>query len=273
MPNFVHTRLEANNHNVAEIDLPEFPSEHSIKDNTKQVHLAVVDLDDDGLPLINGNSRGSSGASLVVPQCPTALHRPPSALSSHSAGSATSSSSHTTSASQNSSGSSGSLRSSASKLSGTSSMRIKQAMRKVHRRKRASSCDGSGADSDADGSSTHARRRAHAKELLRLDPASASARRSHFAQRANRGDVWFGPNDVITTDFCYGFISFAPTVALQLPGGLSFDLMKYWDGQPVRFVCCERPKGSVRATEGDAPWGRIFWCVAIEMVDTGEEDR
>lgn len=66
---------------------------------------------------------------------------------------------------------------------------------------------------------------------------------------------------MITTDFCYGFITF-PSLSLCLPGGISFDLNKYWDGQPVRFVCCARPPpgGSVSDTE-------VFWCVAIERVE------
>lgn len=59
--------------------------------------------------------------------------------------------------------------------------------------------------------------------------------------------------------------------------------MHYWDGQPVRFVCCQR-KGSVLNEdgsdggseddvdeEGDEPWGRVFWCVAIELAEDGEE--
>lgn len=65
-------------------------------------------------------------------------------------------------------------------------------------------------------------------------------------------------------DFCYGFINFTPTLSLQLPGGLSFDLMKYWDRQPVRFVCCKRKDSA--EIEGD-PWGRIFWCIAIDLVE------
>lgn len=125
----------------------------------------------------------------------------------------------------------------------------------------------------------------------------------------------FVEQDVITTDFCYGFLEFSPSLALKLPGGLSFDLMKYWDGQPVRFVCCERKhknkaeavgrsrkadaskpagdesgsenagnekekdneqksgnttngsgSGSGNDSDGE-PWGRIFWCVSIEIVD------
>jgi len=76
-------------------------------------------------------------------------------------------------------------------------------------------------------------------------------------------------------DFCYGFLEFSPNLALRLPGGVSFDLMKYWDGQPVRFVCCERKNKLENETHtpssGD-PWGRMFWCVQIELaVDEDEE--
>jgi hypothetical protein len=79
---------------------------------------------------------------------------------------------------------------------------------------------------------------------------------------------------VITTDFCYGFLSFSPTLSLQLPGGMSFDLMRYWDGQPVRFVCCDRKhasgensdRGEEEDDNDDVPWGKVFWCVAIELV-------
>jgi hypothetical protein len=65
-------------------------------------------------------------------------------------------------------------------------------------------------------------------------------------------------------------------LALRLPGGLTFELMKYWDGQPVRFVCCERKKSGGVENEGDSspewdggqnPWGRVFWCLVIELVE------
>lgn len=77
--------------------------------------------------------------------------------------------------------------------------------------------------------------------------------------------------DLITMDFCYGFLSFAGQSGgprLAIPGGLSFDLGRYWDGQPVRFICCERK----RESEGSdrEPWGRAFWCVSIELEE--EED-
>ncbi|KIY73616.1 DUF1769-domain-containing protein [Cylindrobasidium torrendii FP15055 ss-10] len=87
---------------------------------------------------------------------------------------------------------------------------------------------------------------------------TASQRRAFFSTEENRKAITFTPEDVITTDFCYGFLEFHPSLALRLPGGLSFDLMRYWDGQPVRFVCCERANG------GGEPFGRILWCVCIE---------
>lgn len=75
--------------------------------------------------------------------------------------------------------------------------------------------------------------------------------------------------------------------------------MHYWDGQPVRFVCCQRkPSVVLHHEEGDEddeseseslggekrgdyddddgkagePWGRTFWCVAIELAEDGDEE-
>ena len=41
--------------------------------------------------------------------------------------------------------------------------------------------------------------------------------------------------------------------------------MRYWDGQPVYFVCCER--STAGRTEDGRPLGRIFWCIAIEVLE------
>jgi len=72
-------------------------------------------------------------------------------------------------------------------------------------------------------------------------------------------------------------MQFTPTLSLQLPGGISFDLMHYWDGQPVRFMCCERKRGGEGDGDGeeadadsDVPWGRVLWCVTIELVPDEE---
>jgi len=91
-------------------------------------------------------------------------------------------------------------------------------------------------------------------------------RRSFFSQAKHRRAVTFGADDILTTDFCYGFLTF-PQLSLNIPGGISFDLNKYWDGQPVRFVCCSRGKdGKI------GPHGKIFWCVVIERVDDDDDD-
>jgi len=124
---------------------------------------------------------------------------------------------------------------------------------------------------------------------------NSQQRRSYFSSEDHRKAVCLGPQDVITTDFCYGFLEFAPSLRLRLPGGLGFDLARYWDGQGVRFVCCERrhvptfdhaspvhePECSDGSAydereheggtgEGEDPWGRVFWCVSIEMGDEAE---
>jgi hypothetical protein len=81
-------------------------------------------------------------------------------------------------------------------------------------------------------------------------------------------------------DFCHGYLEFNPSVVLRLPGGISFDAMKHWDGQPVRFVCCRRQKTSSEAgasapgtgsDPGSDPCGDIFWCVQFELVEVEED--
>jgi len=91
-------------------------------------------------------------------------------------------------------------------------------------------------------------------------------RRTFFSGADKRKAVTFGPGDELTTDFCYGFLTF-PKLTLSLPGGISFDLTKYWDGQPVRFVCCERSADGRGKLNGP---GRTFWCVILEVVDDAE---
>ncbi|KAF8127485.1 hypothetical protein K438DRAFT_1646306 [Mycena galopus ATCC 62051] len=114
---------------------------------------------------------------------------------------------------------------------------------------------------------------------------TSQQRRSYFSSDLNRKAVVLGPQDLITTDFCYGFLEFAPSLRLRLPGGLGFDLARYWDGQGVRFVCCERKNASMPEPVYDPedsekrecglginedPWGRVFWCVSIEMTEDEE---
>ena len=91
----------------------------------------------------------------------------------------------------------------------------------------------------------------------------AAERKSYFSSAEHRQAVVFGPSDLITIDFCYGYFGFWPTPVLQLPGGISFDLMRYWNGQRVLFVCYERKKGQSADDQG-LLCGTVFWVVCIE---------
>lgn len=101
-----------------------------------------------------------------------------------------------------------------------------------------------------------------------LNLHSAQERRSYFYTADHRREVTFGPEDVLTLDFCYGYLSFSPGLVVHLPGGITFDLMKHWHGQPVKFVCCERSKVELVEGKGpEDPWEKVFWCVQIEPAD------
>lgn len=82
------------------------------------------------------------------------------------------------------------------------------------------------------------------------DMSTLSSLRSSTDQNATRNRVkfWgnrgvrqatkFTPQDVITMDFCHGYLQF-DTLTLRL-AGMTFDLTAYHDGQPVRFVARNR---------------------------------
>ncbi|KAF8310960.1 DUF1769-domain-containing protein [Clavulina sp. PMI_390] len=95
-------------------------------------------------------------------------------------------------------------------------------------------------------------------------PDATHARRTYFRDAKHRQDFKFTPSHHIECDFCQGLLSFEH-------GGLSvsfpmvhFDLMQYWDGRPVWFVCCERDK-----EQGKGP-GAMIWCVGFEIMADAE---
>lgn len=69
-----------------------------------------------------------------------------------------------------------------------------------------------------------------------------SSRRSYFSKQPNRATVRLSPSHLVRGDFRHGFIDFE-TLAVALPGGLSFSLAKYWNGEPVVFSCQRRGTG------------------------------
>ncbi|GAA6064406.1 hypothetical protein JCM10212_001230 [Sporobolomyces blumeae] len=85
--------------------------------------------------------------------------------------------------------------------------------------------------------------------------STPSKRRSYFASEPVRQQTVVGPTDLIRGDFSHGFLDFA-TLSLSLPGGLSFSLAKYWNGEPVTFSCRERGAS-----------GQPLFVVTFELLD------
>ncbi|KAG8883015.1 hypothetical protein FRB97_007389 [Tulasnella sp. 331] len=91
--------------------------------------------------------------------------------------------------------------------------------------------------------------------------STASQRKKYFQNETHRKEVEFTSETVLHVDFAYGYFQF-PELCLSLPGGISFDLKKYWCNQPARFVCCERAPG------GTGP-GKVFFVVQFDIPDLG----
>lgn len=89
-------------------------------------------------------------------------------------------------------------------------------------------------------------------------------RKAYFRSAEHRRDMVFKPDMFIECDFCHGFLSFGSGLALSFPM-VQFDLMRYWDGRPLWFVCCERSK------DGKGP-GNPIWCVGFEILEQQDGD-
>ncbi|GAA5849951.1 hypothetical protein JCM5353_001670 [Sporobolomyces roseus] len=93
--------------------------------------------------------------------------------------------------------------------------------------------------------------------LVPSDPTlvdTPTKRRSHFAQESSRKSTHLSSSHLVRGDFSHGFLDFS-TLALSLPGGLSFSLAKYWNGEPVVFNCRKRSTGE------------SFFVVTFELQD------
>ncbi|TPX72720.1 hypothetical protein SpCBS45565_g00384 [Spizellomyces sp. 'palustris'] len=78
-------------------------------------------------------------------------------------------------------------------------------------------------------------------------------RKKHFAEAKARKEAAFLPELVYCMDYYDAYFEFN-TISLKLPG-FSVNAFKYWDGQPVRFVCRSRDKSAV------------FFVVQFELLD------
>ncbi|OXG17580.1 hypothetical protein C367_05068 [Cryptococcus neoformans Ze90-1] len=90
-----------------------------------------------------------------------------------------------------------------------------------------------------------------------------SARRKWLADKKNREKIKLGKDVVVGMEFANGLLDFNTLSAtLPPPFSVQFPLVKYWDGQPVTYVCQRK------APKGQSPVGQdVFWSVAFEIVD------
>ncbi|PKI84085.1 hypothetical protein MVES1_002023 [Malassezia vespertilionis] len=88
---------------------------------------------------------------------------------------------------------------------------------------------------------------------------ASHARAKWLGIKQHREDLMVTPDDVITVDFCNGYIDFNQ-LHLKIPyGGLEFDLGKYYNGQPVRYVC-----KNIRTK-------KIYFIVQFDLVEDKDE--
>ena len=87
------------------------------------------------------------------------------------------------------------------------------------------------------------------------------ARRKYLADPSNRSSLVLTPDIGMGMEFSNGILDFN-TLSVQLPKpfSVSFNLLKYWDGQPVTYACRRK---------GDKPLDPegMYWSVAFEIVD------
>lgn len=84
-------------------------------------------------------------------------------------------------------------------------------------------------------------------------------RQRFLGNKAHRSQIVVQPNQVVSADFFNGFIDFNDlTLHIPFSGGLKFDLKKYWDGQPVKYICNDRKND------------RIFFIIQFDIVDLNQ---
>lgn len=78
-------------------------------------------------------------------------------------------------------------------------------------------------------------------------------RKKHFADAKARKEVVIWPDNIYAMDYYDAYFDFN-TMSLKLPG-FSVNAFRYWDGQPLRFVCRSRDRSTV------------FFVVQFELLD------
>ncbi|WWC69869.1 uncharacterized protein I206_103812 [Kwoniella pini CBS 10737] len=97
------------------------------------------------------------------------------------------------------------------------------------------------------------------------DKSQISTRRKWLTKSSNRQLININENTIVGMEFCNGLLDFNTLSAtLPSPFSLQIPLLKYWDGQPVTYVCQEKP------SKDESPVGgknKVYWSIAFEIVD------
>ena len=84
-------------------------------------------------------------------------------------------------------------------------------------------------------------------------------RQRFLGNKSHRQHITVGPEQIVTADFFNAFIDFNDlTLHIPFSGGLKFDLKKYWDGQPVRYICKDRKND------------KVFFIIQFDIVDLNQ---
>ncbi|OCF74400.1 hypothetical protein I204_04772 [Kwoniella mangroviensis CBS 8886] len=99
------------------------------------------------------------------------------------------------------------------------------------------------------------------------DKSQISSRRKWLTKASNRQAVEVDEGTEVGMEFCNGLLDFNTLSAtLPYPFTLQIPLLKYWDGQPVTYVCQDKPT----SYKDQSPVGggnKVYWSVAFEIVD------
>ncbi|WWC88982.1 uncharacterized protein L201_003897 [Kwoniella dendrophila CBS 6074] len=101
------------------------------------------------------------------------------------------------------------------------------------------------------------------------EKSQIAARRKWFGKASNRQAVEIDADTEVGFEFCNGLLDFNTLSAtLPSPFSLQIPLIKYWDGQPVTYVCQDKPSSKDISPVGiNGDNGQSYWSVAFEIVD------
>ncbi|KAI8888155.1 hypothetical protein K501DRAFT_240829 [Backusella circina FSU 941] len=79
--------------------------------------------------------------------------------------------------------------------------------------------------------------------LIRPDITTAKQRQTYFTVPTNREQIQITPDQVWSMDFCNPYLDFEKCT-VRIPG-FEVNILRYWDGQPARFIAKSKEDGVI----------------------------